>query len=325
MFSLGIDLGGTNIAVAVVSPSYEILYRKVVKTPSILGDSLPHNVATAMADCAISLLKEHRLRIEDATSIGIGSPGTINPATQTIGYWSNLNFKNVPMGQLFSSALKVHTSYVPPIYMENDANSAAYGEFMAGAGKKADSIVAITLGTGVGGGAVFQGKLLTGYNYAGLEVGHFVLKEGGAPCTCGRLGCFEAYASATALVGQTKSAMHQNKESLLWEVVKQDIACVNGKTVFDAAALGDNVAKDVVFNYIRFLGSGVTSLINLLQPEVLCIGGGIAGQQDKLLKPLLEIVNKEDYARNLDTRCRVVLAELGNDAGIIGAACLGTL
>lgn len=322
MFSIGIDLGGTNIAVATVSPQGEILGRHSVKTPKNLGPNLPQEVAKAMADCVMTVVKKSGVSLKDATSIGIGSPGTINPKTQIIGYWSNLDFKNVPLGQLLSQYLSLESPHLPPIYLENDANAAALGEFVAGAGKHGDSMVAITLGTGVGGGGIFQGKLFTGFNYAGMEVGHFVLHANGTPCTCGRLGCFEAYSSATALIKQTKEAMARDKNSLLWQLVEQDLAQVNGKTAFDAAQEGDVTAKEVVNQYIFYLASGITSIINLFQPEVLCIGGGIAGQKEKLLDPLQDIVAREDYARNLEHRCRVVLAELGNDAGIIGAACL---
>ncbi len=322
MYSIGIDLGGTNIAVAVVSEKGEILSKVSKPTPKELGADLPQKVAKAMAKTTILALEEGKFTLEDANSIGVGAPGTINPETQTIGYWSNLDFCDVPLGTLLLEAFQEYAQKVPKIYLENDANAAALGEFYAGAGKNGASLVAITLGTGVGGGAIYHDKLFTGFNYAGMEVGHFVLKAGGLPCSCGRLGCFEAYSSATALINQTKSAMEQNTSSKLWEVVHQDLNKVNGKTVFDAMELGDETAKKVFNHYVFYLANGITSMINLFQPEILCIGGGIAGQKDTLLQPLLDIINQEDYARNLSSRCKVTLAELGNDAGIIGAAFL---
>lgn len=323
MVSIGIDLGGTNIAAAVVSPQGEILARCSLATPQELGADLPGKVANTMAEAVKVLLKEGNFSLEQAKSIGIGAPGTIDPVGKSIGYWSNLDFRDVPLVALFTQALAETHSKIPPIYLENDANAAALGEFFAGAGKNAQSLVAITLGTGVGGGAVVKGKLFTGFNYAGLEVGHFVLQTGGKPCTCGRLGCFEAYCSATALISATKTAMAEHKHSLLWELVQGDLSKVNGKLAFDGAKQGDRTAQTLVEDYIFYLASGVVSLINLFQPEIFCIGGGIAGQGEDLLRPLLEIVNKEDYARNLPQRCNISLARLGNDAGIIGAAVLG--
>lgn len=321
MFSIGIDLGGTNIAAAVVSPTGEILARATTPTPREPGSQLPQQVAEAMVNVAMAAAKEGNVTLEEASSVGIGSPGTIDPVTQTIGRWSNLDFVDVPLGKLFTEFAQQHCSSVPKVYLENDANAAALGEFFAGAGKNGNSIVAVTLGTGVGGGAVFLGKLFTGYNYAGMEVGHFVIHQGGRPCSCGRKGCFEAYCSATALITRTKEVMEQHPESKMWENGKT-LEEVNGRTAFDAAQQGDSVAQTVVDEYIQYLGSGVTSLINLMQPEVLCIGGGVAGQKEKLLEPLLKIIDQEDYARGLPQRTKVILAELGNDAGIIGAAML---
>lgn len=322
MFSIGIDLGGTNIAAATVSPEGKILSRATLPTPREIGADLPKKVAKSMAEVALLSVKEGNFSLKDATCVGIGSPGTIDPTTQTIGRWSNLNFIDVPLGDLFRNAMESLGESSPPVYLENDANAAALGEFFAGAGKTADSIVAVTLGTGVGGGSVFLGKLFTGFNYAGMEIGHFVLQEGGRPCSCGRKGCFEAYSSATALITLTKEKMDSDKSSQMWNLVQNDLSNVSGRTAFDAADQGDKTAQAVVDEYIHYLASGVTSLINLLQPEILCIGGGVAGQKDKLLNPLLKIVDQEDYARGHSHRTKVTLAELGNDAGIIGAAML---
>ncbi|MFI3252822.1 MAG: ROK family protein [Eubacteriales bacterium] len=321
MFSIGIDLGGTNVAAAVVSEEGEILSRSSIPTPKKWGSELPQQVAEAMVEASFLALEGTAFSFGEASSVGIGTPGTVDPTTQTIGLWSNMDFHDVPLGKLYTEAAKKRSDVVPKVYLENDANAAALGEFFAGAGKNGDSLVAVTLGTGVGGGAIFNGKLFTGFNYAGMEIGHFVLKAGGRPCSCGRKGCFEAYSSATALISRTKEMMEQNTSSKLWEIASS-LDKVNGKTAFDAALLGDETGLAVVDEYIYYLASGVTSLINLFQPEILCIGGGVAGQKDKLITPLLKIVDNEDYARGLDHRTRVVVAELGNDAGIIGAGML---
>lgn len=320
MYSIGIDLGGTNIAAATVSPEGRILSRASLPTPRTFGADLPEKVAEAMVEACYLALNGQDL--SQASWVGIGSPGTVDPRSQTIGRWSNLDFVDVPLGDLFTKSALKRGKDVPKVYLENDANAAALGEFYAGAGKEGDSLVAVTLGTGVGGGAIFRGKLFTGFNHAGMEIGHFVLKQGGRPCSCGRLGCFEAYSSATALIQSTKEAMEKDKTSQLWDLVQGDIHKVNGKTAFDGEKLGDITAKSVITDYITYLASGVTSLINLFQPEILCIGGGVAGQKEHLLRPLLEIINQEDYARGLNLRTKVMLAELGNDAGIIGAAML---
>ena len=207
------------------------------------------------------------------------------------------------------------------IYLENDANAAALGEYAAGAGKGSRSLVLITLGTGVGGGAVLDGRLYTGFNHAGLEVGHMVIEHGGRPCTCGRLGCFEAYCSATALIKRTREIMAEDRSSLLWQIAG-DLEHVNGRTPFDAAARGDAAAGKLIDEYIEYLACGVASLVNIFQPEVLCVGGGPSAQGETLLAPVRYILDREDYARNNVRRTRLMGAALGNDAGIIGAALL---
>lgn len=316
MYYLGIDLGGTNIAAAVTDEAGAILGRASIPTPR--GGDVPAGVAGTMAEASRAAAEDAGLRLEEVGSVGIGSPGTIDPESGTILYWSNLDFQNVPLTALLRERLPMDV----PIYMENDANAAALGEYAAGAGKGSQSMVAITLGTGVGGGAVLNGKLYTGFNYAGMEVGHFVLEQGGRLCTCGRRGCFEAYCSATALIQRTRELMEKNPKSLLWKLAEGDLAKVNGRLPFDAAALGDAVAGKVVDEYVEYLGSGVASLVNILQPEVFCIGGGLSNQGETLMAPVRYILNREDYARNNAHRTRLMRAQLGNDAGIIGAALL---
>ncbi len=314
MYHLGIDLGGTNIAAAAVSESGEILGRSGTPTPRTGAE----DVAAAMAKMAVEAARNAGLPLEEAASIGIGTPGTINPETGHVIYWSNLDFRNVPLVELVRKNLPIDL----PILLENDANAAALGEFVAGAGREGSSMVAITLGTGVGGGAIFGGKLFTGFNYAGMEVGHFVLSEGGRLCTCGRKGCFESYCSATALIRATREAMEEHPDSLLWELCEGDPSKINGRHPFQAREQGDAAATAVVDTYIYHLANGVTSLVNILQPEIFCIGGGVAAQGEVLLAPLRAIFDREDYARGGTRRTRIMRAELGNDAGIVGAALL---
>ena len=311
MHYLGIDLGGTNVAAAVVDQDGTILGKVSLPTPR----TGPEAVADQMAAAARAAVEQAGIGMEEIQSVGIGSPGTIEPQHGLIKFWSNLDFEDVPLAALMEERLN------KPIYLENDANAAALGEFAAGAGKGSQSMVAITLGTGVGGGAVLGGKLYTGFNYAGMEVGHFVIEHGGRPCTCGRKGCFEAYCSATALIKRTREVMEENPDSLLWQLAGS-LDKVNGRTPFDAAAQGDAAAGKVIDEYVDYLGCGVASLVNIFQPEVFCIGGGPSAQGETLMAPVRYILNREDYARNSVHRTRLVRAALGNDAGIIGAALL---
>ena len=311
MHYLGIDLGGTNVAAAVVDREGTILGKVSLPTPRTGAEA----VADQMAAAARAAAEKAGVSLEQVESVGIGSPGTIEPEQGLIRFWSNLNFVDVPLGRLMEARLH------KKIYLENDANAAALGEYAAGAGKGSQSMVAITLGTGVGGGAVLNGKLYTGFNYAGMEVGHFVIEYGGRLCTCGRKGCFEAYCSATALIKRTREVMEEHPDSKLWELAGT-LEAVNGRTPFDAAALGDAAAGMVIDEYVDYLGCGVASLVNIFQPEVFCIGGGPSAQGETLMAPVRYILNREDYARNSVHRTRLVQAALGNDAGIIGAALL---
>lgn len=311
MYYLGIDLGGTNTAAALVDQAGHILGRASLPTP---------RGAEAVADCiaesARAAAEAAGVDMANVASIGVGSPGTIRPDTGMVKYWSNLNFCDVPLAELLRARLDKE------VLLENDANAAALGEYAAGAGQGSSSMVAVTLGTGVGGGAVLNGKLYTGFNYAGLEIGHFVIEHNGRPCTCGRRGCFEAYCSATALIERTREQMNFHPESKLWELAEGELDNVNGRTPFDAAAQGDAAAVEVLDEYISYLGCGITSLVNIFQPEVVCIGGGPSAQGEVLLTPVRRILDREDYARNQQNRVRLVQAALGNDAGLVGAALL---
>jgi len=307
---LGIDLGGINVAAGLVNDHGKIVSRRSVPTPRT-----PDAVADAIADHVKSLLSETG---EQVAYIGLGSPGTIEPDTGMVEYWSNLDFHHVPLAAMIQERTGL------PVLMENDAGCAALGEYIAGAGRGSSSMVVITLGTGIGGGAVLNGKLYTGLNHAGLEVGHLAIEHGGRLCTCGRKGCFETYCSATALIREARRAMEQTPDSLLWTLAGGKEK-VNGKLIFDAYGQGDPTARTVVEEFLSYLGDGVVSLVNIFQPEVFAIGGGLAGAGEAILGPVREILDREDYARESSKRTRLVKAKLGNDAGIIGAAVLGRM
>lgn len=311
MYYLGIDLGGTNIAAGVVNENYEIIGRGKMKTNVGRSDDL---ILDDMAEAARMAVKDAGLELKDIASVGVGSPGSVNPYTGVIATSNNLGFSNLPMGKMLKERLGFNC------YLENDASAAAYGEFIAGAGVGTKNFVAITLGTGVGGGIIIDGKLFSGANLAGGELGHTVIVMDGAQCTCGRKGCWEAYASATGLIHLTQASMQSNKNSVMWELAEGKLENVNGRTAFDAMRKNDEAGRAVVELYIRYVACGLINTINTFQPEIICIGGGISKEGDNLLIPIQKIVEAERFSKNLENQTQVKIAKLGNDAGIIGAA-----
>ncbi len=313
MYRLGIDLGGTNIVAGVVDDGYNIVATAKRKT---LTDRTNEEIISDMAAAALEAIQTAGLKASDIESAGVGSPGSIDPDKGIVIYTNNIGFKDVHLAEMLKDKTGID------FYIDNDANAAAYGEFLAGAGKGTKDFVMITLGTGVGGGVIIDGKIYTGFNYAGAELGHTVVHMDGELCTCGRLGCWEAYASATALIRQTKQAMIRFPKSLMWELVDGDINKVNGLTAFDAMRKGDEAGKQVVDKYIYYIAVGVANNINIFQPEVFCIGGGISKEGDNLITPLNKYYEGDNYGRTLPKKTEIKVAMLGNDAGIIGAANL---
>ena len=287
MYRIGVDLGGTNIVAGVVDENNKIVVKAKRKT------NCPRPAQEILKDIAEAVqeaMKLAHITEKDVVSIGIGTPGSVNKAEGMIDYSNNLGFDKLPAVKILSQYFSV------PIYLENDANCAALGEAVAGAGHNAKNFVAVTLGTGVGSGIIVDGKIVNGCNDAAGEMGHTVIQIDGEPCTCGRKGCWEAYSSATALVRQTKKAMEAHKESLMWELVNGEIQKVNGRTAFDAMRKGDVTGKTVCDEYIRMLSIGLTNIINIFQPEVLCIGGGIGCEGENLLVPLRTLIEKQRYS-----------------------------
>lgn len=316
MYRLGIDLGGTNIVAGVVDENYKIIAvgKRKTNTPRSA-----ESIVDDMAAATFEAIEKAGLKIDDIKSFGVGTPGSIDPQTGIIPYSNNLGFVNLPLVDMLEERTGKR------FYIENDANAAAYGEYIAGAGKGAENFVAITLGTGVGGGVIIDGKIYTGSNYAGGELGHTVINMDGEYCTCGRNGCWEAYASATALIRQTKQAMIRYPNSIMWQMCKGDINEVSGLTAFDAMRNGDEAGRFVVDKYIHYVAVGISNVINIFQPDVVCIGGGVSKEGDTLIVPIKEFIEGENYARNNKKKTVVKTATLGNDAGIIGAAYLGEL
>lgn len=308
-YYIGIDLGGTNIVAGVVNENYEIISKASVKT------NLPRpeqEIAADIIKVSKQAVENAGITMEQIEWVGMGTPGIANSETGIIEYSNNLGFVNTPMVKYLEEGLG------KPAFIENDANAAAYGEYVAGAAKGAKNAVCITLGTGVGGGIIIDGKIYCGSNFGGAEIGHTVISVDGPQCTCGRKGCFEVYSSATGLIRMTKEAIAENPDSMMASEEK-----ISGRTAFDYMRKGDKTAKEVVDKYIKYLAAGITNTINIFQPDILCIGGGVCNEGDPLLLPMKEIVARENYTRNSPKNAKIVIAKLGNDAGIIGAAFLG--
>ncbi|MBQ1935192.1 MAG: ROK family protein [Clostridia bacterium] len=318
-YRIGVDLGGTKICAGLVDESYNIIDKKQIKTGAERDSDL---ILADLADLCRDLCAANGIDLSVIDGIGIAIPGAVVPETGVVVYSCNLpTFKFLAV----TEELKKLTG-VSRIEIANDANAAALGEAVAGAAKGTRSSVMITLGTGVGGGVILDGKILTGINGAAAELGHTVVKTDGELCSCGRKGCFEVYSSATALKRMTREAITR---AISLRIDTEMINAVNGdpdnadtRVAFDCAKKGDAEAKKVVDEYIKNLACGLTNMINTFQPEVLSIGGGICGEGDYLLKPLLPIIEHEQYTRDFGVRTQIKIAELGNEAGIIGAAAL---
>lgn len=317
-YFIGIDLGGTNVVSGLIKVEGEI-FTIIAKesTPTRVKDG-ENAIIGDMISITQNVLTKANITIDEITAIGVGSPGAVDSDAGIVKYANNLNWNNVKMRE------KIQTAFNnKPTYIGNDANVAGFGEYMAGAGKGYSSLVAITLGTGVGGGVIIDDKILTGFNFAGAELGHICLVRNGRQCTCGRKGCFETYASATGLINSTKEAMENDKTSKMWELCENDLTKVNGKTAFDGMRANDKTATMVVDEYIDYLSIGITDVINIFQPEVLCIGGGICKEGDTLLSPIIEQVSRENFVKDKSNQTKIVVAQLENDAGVLGAALLG--
>lgn len=311
-YRIGIDLGGTGIKAGVVDTDCEIVATARRKT---LAHRPWQDVVKDMAQAALEAVEKAGLTLADCDGVGVGMPGTIDAANGRVVFANNLGWENVPFAVEFAK-------YIPlPLRISNDANCAALGEVRAGAAKGFESAVLLTLGTGVGGGAVVDGKLFEG-GPGGMELGHTTLIAGGVPCTCGRRGCIESYCSATALIREANAAADAHPDSLLAAMRAENGGEMDGILPFAAMRRGDGVARAVVEQYIRWLGEAVTNFVNIFRPEVVLLSGGICGEGEALTDPLNEYVRQYAYASHLAPVPPVLRAKLGNDAGLIGAACL---
>lgn len=312
MYKIGIDLGGTNIAGGLLDGNLQIVDRETVKT------NLPttfDRVAGQIAAIAQTLLRRNGLVAADIESLGVGVPCTANTDTGWIEDADHLGFHGGPLTATLEARLGIPTA------IGNDADAAAWGEYKMGH-YDTDSFILVTLGTGIGGGIILGDRLWSGVNHAAGEIGHMVIHSGGAECTCGRRGCFEAYGSATALIHRTRERMADRKDSLLWRLCGGDMAKIEAKTVFDAAAQGDETAQTLLDEYTTDLAEGFSNLINIFAPGCLCIGGGVSKAGEALLNPVTEKTEARILVKHPGRSTKIILARLGNDAGIIGAALL---
>ncbi len=313
MLKIGIDLGGTNIAAGIVDNYGKILYKKSILTGA--GRWFEEIINDIVALCH-TLCNEAGEKLEEIDSIGIAIPGGVDETSGEVMFTPNIPFTGLNISKILSEKI-----YDKPVKVVNDANAATIAEVFAGAATGAQNAVMITLGTGVGGGIVIDKKIYTGSNGLAGELGHFCIQNGGEQCGCGRRGCFEVYASATALIRMTKEEIAdciKNGESTLMS----ESHVINARTAFDAYRSGDAAATRVIEKYTDALASGITSLINIFQPDVFIIGGGVSGEKQFLIDLLQPKIDAEEFSRKTKKRTRLCTAMCGNDAGIIGAALI---
>jgi len=311
MYNIGIDIGGMSIKIGVVDKNGLIVKQSRVKT----ADTAEKCVSD-MVELINLLLNDCSISIDNVKGIGVGCPGAVTSETGVVDFLPNLGWDTVPLADMLMKHFNV------PVKISNDANVAALAEAIYGCAKDYNDCVMFTLGTGVGGGIIIDKKLIEGGFSRGAELGHTTLFLDGEPCSCGRTGCVEAYASATALIKQTKAAMESDKSSKMWEFVGGDINKVDGRTAFECSKQGDKTAEKVVDTYVYYLAESILNMLNIFRPEAFILGGGISAQGDYLINKLKAYCEKFDYGYKRAPRTEIIVAKLGNDAGIIGAAAL---
>ncbi|MDE7262639.1 MAG: ROK family protein [Oscillospiraceae bacterium] len=315
MYYIGIDIGGTNLKAGLVDESYQITATK----HEPLRFASMEQMGETLADMAIALAEENSIPRDQIASVGMGFPGPVDDRKGVVIKTVNIPIKFMPVAEMF------HRRWADvPVHLGNDADCAALGEYYHYEDKNIESLILVTLGTGIGTGIILNSKIHTGINGCAGEGGHIVLVHGGEQCSCGRKGCWERYASANALIRQTVAAMERDKSSVMWEMTGGDVAQVSGRTPFEAMHRGDAAGRAVVAQYLEYLADGLANYVNIFQPEVIALGGGVSQARDEdLLIPLQSMVLDQCFGREADRHTRIVKAKLGNDAGIIGAALLG--
>lgn len=307
-FKIGVDLGGTNIAVGLVDAHHRIVYKHSNPTKAKRPvDEVVNDICKTIDE----VLEIAGTNIAACSSIGLGAPGICDRGNETVVRSYSLAWESVRLGEL------MRRRYPIDFCLDNDANCAALAEVSAGAARGKQTVVLVTLGTGIGTGIVLDGRLYSGYKGSGTEMGHMLLVLDGQMCSCGRRGCWDAYASASALVAQARHAAFVRQESLL-----NLFDPLTPKDIFFAAYQGDVTAAVVVDEYCRYVAAGVSNITNALAPEVILFGGGISGEGERLLKPVREYLKAHCFDKREEALPHLGIASLGNDAGIIGAAAL---
>ena len=300
---IGVDLGGTTAKLGVVTDQNEIVERKVIPTEK--GITFEETIAQ-LADGILSM--------GNVGIVGFGVPSSLKPGTDVVIHANNLGWKNKDL----RGELKKHLGDIP-VYIANDADSAAVGEYFQGAGQGCQSMLMLTLGTGVGGGYIYQGRLYRGGNGCGFEPGHMIVQQDGVRCSCGLFGCLESYCSATGIIREITAC----KESkILQDMIAENDGKGTARMLFDAVREGDSYAKNILAQYIHTLAIGIGSLTTILRPEIVVVGGGVSGAGDMLFEPLREEVKHTTFSYDVIGGAAIIPAALGNDAGIIGAALL---
>ena len=315
MYRIGIDLGGTNIAVGLVDENYEILVKKSTPTKA---ERSSEEIASDMAALCKAVCEEKGIKIEEVANIGVATPGIANSPDGVVEYSCNLPFCKFPLSKTIADDLGISADRIK---LANDANAAAWGEAVAGAAKGSSNSIMVTLGTGVGGGIIIDNQIYTGFNYAGAEIGHIVIEIDGAQCGCGRKGCWEAYSSATGLIRMTKEKIAECEAQGRYTVMSE-APRVSGRTACDAMRAGDAAGKEVYDKYVKYLAAGLTNMINIFQPQIISLGGGVSGEGQSLIDALEPLIRQEQYGGEVVELTQLRIAKLGNDAGIIGAAAL---
>ncbi|HHV43902.1 MAG TPA: ROK family protein [Firmicutes bacterium] len=311
-YAIGVDLGGTKIATGIVDMDAKLLDQVVMDTAAQEGVEA---VLGRMAESVRTLMDRQGVKAEDVLGIGVCSPGPLDRETGIVLAAPNLGWTNVHLGPMLQELTGITT------YVENDANAAALAEKWMGAGRGAKNMVYITVSTGVGSGIIINGSLYAGSHGTAGEVGHIVMEDGGPLCGCGQRGCLEAYASGTAIARMAREALESGTQSKIRDLVEDNLEAVSAKVVGEAAAQGDEVANAILDKAFHYLGLGMISVINLFDPELIVIGGGVSKLGDRLFKPVIEMVRTRAVAGPRE-KTRIVPAELGVDAGMLGACAL---
>lgn len=312
MYYVGVDIGGMSIKCGVVDKKGNIIASSSIVTERIAPEIQIEKVGVQIK----KLLSDNNISEDSVLKIGVGCPGAIDGKKGVVNYSSNLKWTNFKLRENLEKVTG------KPVRIANDADAATLGEVIFGVAKNYNTVVMLTLGTGVGGGVVIDKKLYEGPNGMATEFGHIVMRKNGLSCGCGRRGCFEQYASVTALIRITKAQMLKDKNSLMWRECDNDINNASGKTSFNCAKMGDLSAKKVVEKYVDYLSEGILDFCNLFRPEAIVLGGGISKEGEYLTSKIVAYLEKYSYGYKNSPKSEILTAKLKNDAGIVGAASL---